>query len=239
MNKAWIAAFLISTSQITMACDNENGLKNLQAKEANKLLENAPSFRHGWEDGKIKLAFVSPKSVEGRCELNMQLELPQNDLDEVNAYLDKNPAKRILLGAQGYSIPESHLVSTPYQYTNSYTASNDGNKPLSDLHHSLEFMYQLLAQLRAEVSDSDSNHQPWTQTTINKELQTCKTKLTAPDLEQACQCRIEKLSQKVSDRQMELVNFILEHPYSAATGSLIAYTELSKNINFSCSLKKR
>lgn len=227
-----------------LACDTHTVTQQLQSQESQTLLKNAPPFRHGWDDGKIQLRFGPGQAQAEGCTASMQLELPQVDLDEVNAYLEQHPAKRILLGAQGYAIPEQRVITVDYHYRldgGSASAHNEGNKPLSDLHHSIEFLYQLLAQTRAEVNAESSNSAPWPAVARAEELKRCTQTLTSErePIEVACNCRLEKLATKLSARQMELVDFLLNQPYSAATGALIGYTEQSKAINHVCSLSKR
>lgn len=226
-----------------LACNDPAVLQQLQARESQTLLKNAPSFRHGWDDGNIKLRFSQGQASTDGCTASMQLELPQADLDEVNAYLEQHPAKRILLGAQGYAIPEQRVITVDYRYRldgGSVSAHNEGNKPLSDLHHSIEFMYQLLAQTRAEVNAESSNSAAWPAALRAEELKRCTQTLKSgrESIETACNCRVDKLATRISARQMELVDFLLNQPYSTATGALIGYTEQSKAINHSCSLSK-
>lgn len=233
----WIAS-------TAFAADCAMGLDKVRAIETSQLLRNAPSFHHGWEDGLIKLDFTDATTVAGNdCKATMHLELPQRDLDEVNAHLEQNPAKRILLEAQGYHIPDNRIIQSEYFYhlAEPVTANNASNSGLNELHHNLEYMYQSLAQLRAEVVAEASNNLPWSAKLRETQEMTCEESLhaNAGDLQQACSCRIQNLAAKIAPRQMELIDFILEQPFATATGALISYTELSKNINFQCGLKKR
>lgn len=228
-----------------LACDGPAALQQLQARESQTLLKNAPSFRHGWDDGHIQLRFGLGQASADGCTASMQLELPQADLDEVNAYLEQHPAKRILLGAQGYAVPEQRLITVDYRYLlddgGKVSPHNEGNKPLNDLHHSIEFMYQLLAQTRAEVNAESANSVAWPAAARAEELKRCAQTLKSEraSIEAACSCRVDKLATKLSARQMELVDFLLDQPYSTATGALIGYTEQSKAINHGCGLAKR
>lgn len=227
-----------------LACDNPAALKQLQVRESQILLKNAPSFRHGWDEGNIRLRFGQGQASADGCTASMQLELPQVDLDEVNAYLERHPAKRILLGAQGYGVPEQRIITIDYRYrldSGSALAQNEGNKSLNDLHHSIEFMYQLLAQTRAEINAESTNSIAWPASVRAEEFKRCTQTLKTEreTIEVACNCRVDKLASKLSPRQMELVDFLRDQPYSAATGALIGYTEQSKAINHSCGLSKR
>lgn len=48
--------------------------------------------------------------------MTLQITFPQQDIDEVNAVLDAQLKRRILLGAQGYSVPETTISQVDYFY---------------------------------------------------------------------------------------------------------------------------
>jgi hypothetical protein len=219
----------------TMAC---NDVSALYAAESAKLLENAPTFKHAWEDKTAQLSFSDAKSTPDGCVATMQLTLPQQDLDEVNADLNDNPAKRILLAAQGYTIPEkaTSRVEYFYQMQDGKAVPTHNNQALNSLHSSLEYMYQNLAQQRIALKKGVKNTVAWDDAFKQTEHAQCKQKFTVAvgNLDFACTCRVDNLSRILSPRQMELVRFIESQPYSAATGALNAYTHTSKEINEDC-----
>ncbi|HWU82080.1 MAG TPA: hypothetical protein VN063_01220 [Methylophilaceae bacterium] len=228
----------------TLACDGPKIDQQLFANESKTLLENAPTFRYGWEDGTITLHFGEPRAVAEGCSARMHLSLPQKDLDDVNAYLDQNPAKRILLGAQGYAIPEDRNIEIDYRYTLQAgvpAVADQGNQPLKDLHHSIEFMYQLLAQIRADIGPDARNDQPWPAEVKTRANARCADSLKSDGkpIGAACDCRVEALQQQMGARQMTLIDYLLEQPYVAATGALSSYFDLSNAINHRCGLSKR
>ncbi len=232
------AVFAWSTSAI--ACDDPNSLASIKAFEVQKLLENAPTFRHAWEDKIIELAFSNPRKDGNQCITNMAVSLPQQDLDEVNAHLNENPAKRILLGAQGYAIPESAVTKVDYFYqidTDKIKPNNVQNQALNSLHSSIEYMYQTLAQQRVVLKKEVKNTIKWPEPSLIAEKTACINTLqtNVADLAEACVCRVEALSQLLSPRQLELVSFIQSQPYSAATGVLNSYQNASSEINQACS----
>ncbi|WP_137719822.1 hypothetical protein [Methylobacillus flagellatus] len=234
-------AALFSTA--ASACDSEQQRAALYALESQKLLEHGPSFRHGWEDKAITLSIENPANAAAQaCKAELLVQIPQQDLDEVNRYLDQNPAKRILLGAQGYSVPASNSirVETAYRLSNTgdITLTDSPDRAYKDMHNSLEFMYQLLAQLRTEVTASSHNTQAWPATLLTEERKQCAVTLKAQDIAAACACRTDALATKISPRQMELVHTLLQQPYSTATGALISYTTFSKQVNQQCGLQK-
>lgn len=222
------------------ACDGTQVASQLHSLESSELLKNPTAFAHGWQDGDITLKFEGLSGAEN-CTATMQLNLPQRDLDEVNAHLDQNPAKRILLGAQGYQVPDSTVVKLTYQFAleNGQVASrNQGNKALSDLHSSLEFMYQLLTQLRAEVKADGQNTSPWPDKTKSQWLTQCQQAFTNNPADAGCACKVENLAKTYTARQMELIEHLQSHPYSATSAALIRFKELDKGINKSCGLSQ-
>lgn len=238
-----ICIFSLTSTHILAACDDTATIAALKKIESAKLLENAPTFRHAWEDNAIQLEFIDAKvnsqSAVPSCVATLQLTLPQPDLDEVNSYMDENPAKRILLGAQGYTIPESIINKVDYFYSienKQVMPINQSNQALNSLHSNIEFMYQTLAQERVVLKKSVKNTQTWTEEAKKAELESCKRtyQVAAGDLESACTCRLDTLSNTISPRQMELINFIQKQPYSAATGALNSYAYASKEINNDC-----
>jgi len=235
----WVFVFsmLFSTAY---ACEGAKVSDKLLALESQSLLKNPKAFAHGWQDGEIKLAFEQLASANDACTGNMKLTIPQRDLDEVNAHLDQNPAKRILLGAQGYSVPNTATVTVPYQFAvvgEDIVARNEDNKALSDLNSSLQFIYQQLTQLRAELANDAKNTVSWPETTATKWKNQCIQEFVSlNESNSACGCKIDKLSGTYNGRQMELIEDLQSHPYSATSAALIRFRELNKQINKSCAL---
>lgn len=221
------------------ACDGPQIASQLYSLESSVLFKNPTAFAHGWQDGDITLKFTDLSGAEN-CTATMQLNLPQRDLDEVYAHLDQNPAKRILLGAQGYQVPESIMVKLTYHFAveNGQVASrNEDNKALSDLHSSLQFMYQLLTQLRAEVTADSQNTSPWPDNTRMQWLSQCQQAFENNAVASTgCDCKVENLAKTYTARQMELIEDLQSHPYSATSAALIRFKQLDKSINKSCGL---
>lgn len=238
---------LLLFTSLALACSENSSLMEINRQEAKLLLNNAPSFNHGWQDKTITLKFTEANPIESICQATMTLSLPKQDLDEVNAYFDKNPAKLILLNGQGYTIPQQ-VTTLPYLYRveNSVViTNNEDNQDLKALHYGVEYMYQLLAQIRVEIKQEASNTNPWSDTDKKSEFNKCSAKLMSNHaveanlIESACNCRVDQLSQIISPRQLELINYIAGQPYSAATGVLTSYQELTQKINDNCQSPKK
>lgn len=234
-----------SFAENSQACASTATIQALQTHQVSALLKNAPTLNHAWQDKKITLEWLDPKTTANGCEVTMQLTLPQQDLDEANADLSANPAKRILLGAQGYAVPEQTQNQAPYYYQvagSTVTPANDKNQAYQQLMSNVEYVYQNLAQLRTVVKADASNTEAWPETLTTNTVKECSATFSARgenNLNAACACRTDALKAKLAPRQFELVQFVTAQPYSAATGVLASYSTLSNTINDSCGLVKK
>ena len=227
--------FTLTFSLSSLACQDAKLISKIIEAETNQLLKNAPTFQHALEDQKIKLRISEPSLNQGVCQAKLTITLPKADLDEANQHLNEQPAKKILLGAQGYAIPEQEKNEVLYFYENQQELkpNNQNNMELKSLYSNIEYTYQLLAQLRVNIEAHSANTTPWP---IAQSQQTLKACISAKNMTEAqCQCRVKKLSATIPPRKMELIHFIESQPYSVATGALNSYQQFSKSINESCS----
>ena len=234
--KILVSIFAFLMTYPVIACDLSKESKKLIEIESNKLLGNAPTFKHAFEDKAIKVNLSNAIADQGYCVATLILTLPQQDLDEANLHLEANPAKKILLGAQGYAIPEKTINEVLYRYQLINGAPQPmvaENVELKSLYNNIEYTYQLLAQLRISIEELPKNTISWSYDETKREFLSCmKDKVYS---EAQCNCRVKKLSDSLSPRKMELINFIQSQPYSVATGAMNSYLQFSKNINESCS----
>lgn len=229
-----ILTCLLLTQQ-AIACDTASLIPQFQAHETKVLLENAPTFKHAWEDKAILLQLqASPVSP---CVIAMQLALPEQDINEAKQHLDANPSKRILLAAQGYALPEASQNSVLVEL-NAQGQLTENNATLKQLHSNIEYMYQLLAQLRSEYKPNQSNTVAWAHEQKQALMTQCAKQYRADNLENACACRASAFEKTISPRQMELIDFIQQQPYSKATGALASFVEYDLQTAHSCGLSK-
>ena len=233
-------SLLAMNYQNALAC-NDDAMAQLKQIEMGKLLSNAPTFKQAWIAGTISIKFSSPKTSENQCLASFEIKLPQIDIDEATQHLDQNPAKRILIGAQGYAVPDKSTIEIPYYYqmTNNKVVPVDlKNTELKSLHNNLQYTYQLLAQLRANVDEKSINQTPWNSQEIDAAIQSCLNQASSKSQDSNfCPCRIDQLAKNISAKQMELINYIQTQPFSVATGSLNGFQKLSEKINHECSTK--
>ncbi len=238
---AIVLSFLVMNYQNALACADSDDMAQLKQIESEKLLSNAPTFKQAWIEKTISIKFTPKRTIDNQCMASFEIQLPQKDIDEATQHLDQNPAKRILLAAQGYAVPDKISIETPfyYQMTNGKVVPSElKNSELKSLHNNLEYTYQLLAQLRANVDEKSVNETPWRTEEINAAIQTCRNKQSSKsEAVNFCPCRIEQLSKNISAKQMELINYIETQPFSVATGSLNGFQKLSEKVNHECSKK--
>jgi hypothetical protein len=226
--------------QNALAC-NDDAIAQLKQIETDKLLSNAPTFKQAWMEGTISIKFTSPKTSDNQCVASLEIKLPQVDIDEAMQHLDQNPAKRILIAAQGYAVPDKTAIEIPYYYQmtkNEVVPVDLKNTELKSLHNNLQYTYQLLAQLRANVDEKSINQTPWSTEEIDAAIQSCRDQASSKSQgNNFCPCRIEQIAKNISAKQMELITYIQTQPFSVATGSLDGFQKLSEKINHECSTK--
>lgn len=237
---SFFTLFLTLINQ-SVACHSPDNLNDIDALETEKLLQNAPSFKHGWDAKAIRLQVTKDDADQDTCVANLTLTIPQQDIDAVNAFLDQNPAKRILLAAQGYQVLTNTKTVVDYRYKvkdGKIVDENKLNQALNQFHSSIEYMYQQLAQIRASVPPDSQNTIVWPTRTREDAINTClTTNFFANNNKSTCTCRVDKLVKIISPTQMALIDFIETQPYAIAAGALSDYYEHSHAINNTCGIK--
>jgi hypothetical protein len=231
-----ISVFLILMCQGMSAfagCLSSEQLAQLTQAEVSYLTQKIPPvFKHTLEEGKIKLT-IQPADGEG-CNAKLLIQLPQADIDEANAFLDAQPAKKIMLNAQGYALPQGTDHEAIFGVDADHLAIKDADilqtAPFGKLRASLELMYAFLTQKRAELTEAQSNDVPWTPDIKQQELTSCGTKHTAV----ICTCIVDQYALKVPANQMEYIQYIRTNPYALAMGADPLYEELKQKAASVC-----
>jgi hypothetical protein len=234
-NRYALLLSLLFSSTWASACDSTEIRQQLTKIESEVLLKNAPTFKQAWDAGAIKLTWSDSKAQSDHCVAQMSLSLPEVDLQEANAFLEQNPAKRILSAAQGYSVPDPATQQVEFVYhvdNGKVQQDNQRNFALRQLHSNIEYTYQLLAQTRIAVTPTQTNSVAWPDSLKKEEINQC---LDNGKISQAaCDCRVVELEKRISPQQKVLIDFIRQHPYSVATGAMDSYMSLSKQVDEAC-----
>lgn len=234
MIKTSVLLLLIcQASGVFAGCLSNDQLGQLTQKEVIYLTQKIPPvFKHTLQ---AKLINIDVQAVDGeKCKANLVVKLPQADVDEAQAFLDAQPAKKIMLSAQGYSLPQGTdhqaVFSVDADKLNIADADILQTAPLGKLRASLELMYSFLTQKRAEVMQSQSNNVPWSNEVRQQELASCGTNRTAT----ACTCIVDQYALKIPSNQMEYIQYIRTNPYALATGVNQVYEEIKKTAEVVC-----
>lgn len=223
-------------------CINDSQLQTLQQAEVSYLLEKVPpAFRHAYEDQRVSLSMSLSATTGAACMVQLAAKLPDDELAEANQLLAADPAKRIVLFSQGYSLPESNSVSANFAVdpSNNKISHKDTlqTAELGKLRASIEMMYAMLSQARANITPDAQNKNAWSESYKLSQIKACTQSAPADkNLNSACTCQAGKLASHVSQRQLDNIYYVRTNPYAKATGAAKNFDALEKSINSDCGI---
>lgn len=221
------------------ACLDQQSLQRLADKEMQYLIQRIPpAFGDAVSDQLIQ-QHMDVKDA-GTCQIRWQLTLPAADISEAQALLQADPAKQIMLAAQGYQIPEQTHVEADF-VVDAATLQPLHQEvlqtaPLGKLRASVELMYAMLTQARTSGS---AKPLPWTQAELQSAQNSCQQQFRADKSEAACTCYNHGLAEKYSARQVKYNRYLLTNPYAFATGNGGDFKQLDKSLQASCGLSQQ
>ncbi|HEU4708210.1 MAG TPA: hypothetical protein VFS17_02765 [Methylophilaceae bacterium] len=236
---AFILLLAVPVAQaLAQPCLTAEKLERLQLDETAYMLDRIPpAFKHAYEDQLIKLQMASSEPEEnGSCSATLNMSLPTDDINEAQQLLEKDPAKRIVLFSQGYTLPETPQLSASFKVDpeSLEIARQDTlqTSELGKLRASVEMMYALLTQARTAAED---NPKPWTTGFIKDVVEACVGHhQDQSDALPACQCQADALSKHYAERTMENILYVQSNPYAQATGAIESFGKLRSEINQAC-----
>jgi hypothetical protein len=220
------------------ACLDQQALQTLANQQMQYLVQRIPpAFGDAVSDQLIQ-QHIDLKDA-GTCSVRWQLNLPAADIAEAQALLQADPAKQIMLAAQGYQIPEQPNVEAEFVVdpANLQPVHREilQTAPLGKLRASVELMYAMLTQARTSGSGQPSS---WTQAELQGVQSSCQQQFHADKSEAACSCYSRGLAEKYSARQVKYNRYLLTNPYAFATGNGAEFKQLDKSLQASCGLTK-
>lgn len=241
---ATFTTLFLSVSSFTAqaACLDTNTLQKLSNNEIEYMLGRIPpAFSDAVTDKKIE--FKMHLAEEGACKVNFEVTLPETDVKDANLLLAADPAKKIILFSQGYVLPETTTLNAAFtidpvtlQASHADTLQSGA---LGKLRASIEMMYAMLTQQRANIDEKMQNPQPWSNEFRQQQLAKCtKQFASTQQLAEGCECQISKTSAIASERQMRYVEYVDSNPYAQATGASKNFATVKSQIQQSCGLKK-
>lgn len=216
------------------ACLDNEALKNLKQSETDYLSTKIPpAFKHGLEAGEIQLV-VSANDSSQACEATLAVTVPNDDIKEASAVLDAQPAKKIMLAAQGYSLPTQTTNQANFSVDASTLKVSDEDilqtSALGKLRASLELMYAFITQKRAEIQPNQQNTKPWSAEIKTAVINSCTKKQSQAQ----CACVADEYAKIIPAKQMEYIQNINTNPYAVATGANQAFDALKKQVQQTC-----
>lgn len=229
------------------ACLDDQSIQQLQKNENAHLISRQVATMTDAIEDKLLLVSVQvnqeAKQADNLCPVTITYTLPTEDIAEANQLMNANPAKRIMLAGQGYELPtEQTLTATAGIDPSTLSIQHKDilqSAALGKNRASVELLYATLAQSRAVVSPNSINQTAWPKRLMEEEISLCESQFTSDSNPNACTCKTDAMSKKVSPRQLKYIKYLSNDPYSSATGALSSYKDLSEQINFECKLKKR
>ena len=241
---ATITTLLLSLSAAfaQSECLDSNTLQTLNHNEMTYMLARIPpAFSDAVADKKITSRMYVAASET--CKVNFEVTLPESDVQEANLLLAADPAKKIILFSQGYVLPETTALNAVFTVDPATLKVSHADTlqsgELGKLRASIEMMYAMLTQKRADIDEKSQNNQPWSSEFRQQQLAKCsKQSESTQQASTACECLISKTSEIANERQIRYVEYVDSNPYAHATGANKNFTEIKNRIQLSCGVKK-
>jgi len=225
---------MCASATVFAACLSDVQLTHLEQQEINYLTQKVPPvFKHALQTKAVSV-IVKPVDVVDGCIAKLVVIVPQVDVDEANAFLDRQPAQKIMLNAQGYALPQTTSLEAEFNVdvAQLQVASNDflQTTSLGKLRASIELMFAFLTQMRAEIFQGQHNAEPWPAEAKQKVISSC----SASQSERFCTCMADQYALIMSANQMEYIQYVRENPYALATGAVQSFDRIYKNAELVC-----
>lgn len=229
---------LFCLPMLSKACLKDEQLLKLAKQEQAYLLERVPpAFGDAVQFGLVKLEMRAEQA--DACSARVIFSLPSEDLEQARALLDANIAKKIMLSAQGYGLPETTNPSAVFKVdVDKLAPSKNGvlqTSELGKLRASVELMYAMLTQARAELN-AGGNAIKWSQGYKQAQVEKCSAQNGQT---RACACWADALEAKASEQQMRYQAYLISNPYAYATGATQQFNKINAEATKTCGLNNK
>lgn len=224
---------MFNATAVFAGCLSDSQLQQLTEKESRYLSQQIPpAFKHALVDKAVKLD-VQAAVGEG-CHAKLVLTLPQADIDEANAVLDAQPAKKIMLGAQGYALPQEVINTATFTVDPASLEIPNVDilqtAPYGKLRASVELMYSFISQKRSNISEAQTNETPWPEALTTQVVSSCDSATKAVD----CTCVAKQYAMRIPARQMEYILSNEENPYAMGAGANQGFKTIKQKASSVC-----
>jgi len=233
MHKLLFCLMMLQSCVSFAGCLSQEQLNQLNQAERTYLINKIPPvFKHSLQASLIQ---IDVQAIDdAKCQAKLIVNLPQAEIDEAHQVLDAQPAKKVMLSAQGYALPTSTKEEAVFNVDSAtlMVANPDvlQTAPLGKLRASIELMYAFLTQKRAEVSPSQLNSEPWPNEITEQTVDNCSAKLK----EAVCTCIASEYAKTIPAQQMEYIQSIRENPYAYATGAINGFEQIKQKAETVC-----
>ncbi len=215
------------------ACIKDTELKQLNEQEIQYMLSRVPpAFSHAVQDQQI--IYTHHVEDQQNCIVTVIIHLPQAHITEAQTKLDSDPSKKILLFAQGYSLPDKTEVMAKYSL-DPHTLMANSNETLQSgelgkLRASIEMMYSLITEKRLNELNKSITVQ-WSQHDLDKSINACES---SKNNKQYCECKVNFFAQHLQPRDFENLQYSQSNPYAFASVNNAFLSELAQKNEFAC-----
>lgn len=242
MRIALLSLSFVFSLSAQAACFNDATLQQVAKNELDYMLVRIPpAFADAVADKSVTLKAL-PADVDS-CSAKIEMTVPQQDITTANELLARDPAKKIILFSQGYTLPETTQLSAVFKVNEKTLevahAETLHSAELGKLRASVEMMYAMITQARADVDPNARNMQAWSKDFTQQHIADCRKSFSnSSGGDAGCECQVSKLAEVISEKQMRYVDYLYSNPYALGTGSGKNFAELKRNIDASCGLRK-
>lgn len=219
------------------ACVDDATLKKVNEQELHYMLNRVPpAFSHAVEDAQI--TYQHTVADAQTCDITLTVAFPESHLQEAQSALDADLSKKILLAAQGYSLPENTNVSATYSLNIENLLANPQETlqsgALGKLRASVEMMYSLITQKRLNAL-TEKPISPWSTQALEKAMNGCQT----PDKTKSfCDCKVQFYANSISPRDFDNLLYSQSNPYAFASTKNAFLSQLAETSKKNCGALK-
>ena len=234
--KSLVAIALAFTAFVMNAhaeCVDDATLKKVNEKELQYMLNRVPpAFSHAVEDAQI--TYQHTVADAQTSDVTLTVTFPESHLQEAHSALDADLSKKILLAAQGYSLPEKNNVSATYSLNFKTLSANPQETlqsgALGKLRASVEMMYSLITQKRLNAV-TEKPITTWSTQALEKAMNGCQT----PDKTKSlCDCKVQFYAKSIAPRDYENLLYSQSNPYAFASTNNAYLSQLAETSEKNC-----
>jgi hypothetical protein len=230
----FFSACILNSSHSYATCVDDEALRKINDRELEYMLGRVPpAFSQAFDD--MQLYYQHAIADVQACTVTVTVTFPETHIQEAEAELNSDISKKILLAAQGYSLPEKSTISATYSINAKTLSANPPeilqSGALGKLRASVEMMYALITQRRLNTLAKKPISE-WSDHAVEKNINTCKTTLKNAN---NCACLVKFYAGFVTPRDYENLLYSQSNPYAFASIKNAFITDLAQKSTQHCS----